>query len=326
MGFLVLVVDMYMKQKHMNLIKTALIAVSFIVYPLSYAQDEIGVAAAVNTKTIDMLAYPGGNIENIKVDPGYKIIQNRTIQTNKSGKAQMLLVDGTAFTIGPNSTVTLDKFIYDPATASGSLEVSAKGLVRLVGGKVTKKRPAVIKTSTATVGIRGGIAIVEATPEETKASFVYGVEMEVAPLENPDNSLVLTQVGLSVEVEAGSDEVEDPEVLTSEELDSYSDDFEGNEEPDEESETEESEDNSEESEDNSEESEESEDSEGSEEESEEDSEESEEGEETEEDSEESEEGEETEEESEEEKTVSEMLQEGFEEEQKENEEEEPNSY
>ena len=72
---------MYMKQKHMNLLKTALIAVSFIVYPLSYAQDEIGVAAAVNTKTIDMLAYPGGNIENIKVDPGYKIIQNRTIQS-----------------------------------------------------------------------------------------------------------------------------------------------------------------------------------------------------------------------------------------------------
>ena len=179
----------------MNLLKTALIAVSFIVYPLSYAQDEIGVAAAVNTKTVDMVAYPGGNIENRNVDPGYKIISNRTIQTNKSGKAQMLLVDGTAFTIGPNSTVTLDKFIYDPATASGNLEVSAKGLVRLVGGKVTKKRPAIIKTSTATVGIRGGIAIIEATPEETKASFVYGVEMEVSPIENPDNSLVLTQVG-----------------------------------------------------------------------------------------------------------------------------------
>ncbi len=50
----------------MNLLKTALIAVSFIVYPLSYAQDEIGVAAAVNTKTVDMVAYPGGNIENRK--------------------------------------------------------------------------------------------------------------------------------------------------------------------------------------------------------------------------------------------------------------------
>ena len=46
-----------MRQKHMNLLKTALIAVSFIVYPLSYAQDEIGVAAAVNTKTVDTVSY-----------------------------------------------------------------------------------------------------------------------------------------------------------------------------------------------------------------------------------------------------------------------------
>ena len=244
---------MYMRQKQMNLLKTALIAVSFIVYPLSYAQDEIGVAAAVNTKTVDMVAYPGGNIENRNVDPGYKIISNRTIQTNKSGKAQMLLVDGTAFTIGPNSTVTLDKFIYDPATASGSLEVSAKGLVRLVGGKVTKSKPAIIRTSTATVGIRGGIAIVEATPEETKASFVYGVEMEVSPIKNPDNSLIITQVGLKVEVEADAEEVEEPELITSEELDEYSDEFEGTEEPEEESsENSDSEESSSETEDSSE--------------------------------------------------------------------------
>ena len=237
----------------MNLLKTALIAVSFIVYPLSFAQEEIGVAAAVNTKTVDMVAFPGGNIENRNVDPGYKIISNRTIQTNTSGKAQMLLVDGTAFTIGPNSSVTLDKFIYDPASASGSLEVSAKGLIRLVGGKVTKKKPAIIRTSTATVGIRGGIAIIEATDEETTASFVYGVEMEVAPIKNPDNSLTLTQVGLKVEVEADSEEVEEPEVITSEELDEYAEEFEGNEEPEEssdDSESEESTDDSEESSEN----------------------------------------------------------------------------
>ena len=71
-------------------------------------------------------------------EAGYKIIQNRTIETDEIGKAQMLLLDGT-FAIGPNSSVTLDKFVYNPKTSEGSLEVSAKGLLRLVGGKVTKK-------------------------------------------------------------------------------------------------------------------------------------------------------------------------------------------
>ena len=68
----------------------------------------------------------------------------------------MLLLDGTAFSVGPNSSVVLDRFIYNPETAEGSLEVTARGLLRIVGGKVTKKQPALIRTNSATVGIRGG--------------------------------------------------------------------------------------------------------------------------------------------------------------------------
>ena len=37
-------------------------------------------------------------------------------------------LDGTAFSVGPNSSVVLDKFIYNPETAEGSLEVTARGL------------------------------------------------------------------------------------------------------------------------------------------------------------------------------------------------------
>ena len=98
------------------------------------AQERIGVAAAVDTTTTDLTLEQ----ERKLVDEGYKIIQNHTIETDENGKAQMLLVDGTAFTVGPNSSVTLDSFIYNPETAEGSLTVTSKGLMRLVGGKVTK--------------------------------------------------------------------------------------------------------------------------------------------------------------------------------------------
>ena len=63
---------------------------------------------------------------------------------------------------------------------------------------MTKKRPAIIKTSTATVGIRGGIAIVEANPEETTASFIYGVAMEVAPIKNPDKGMISKKNALNL--------------------------------------------------------------------------------------------------------------------------------
>ena len=134
------------------------------------AQESIGVAAAVNQNTSDLTL----DQERKLVEAGYKIIQNHTIETDSIGRAQMLLVDGTAFTVGPNSSVTLDRFIYNPETADGSLEVTSRGLLRLVGGKVTKKTPAIIRTNAATVGIRGGIAIVQTQGQSTKAAFVYG--------------------------------------------------------------------------------------------------------------------------------------------------------
>ena len=99
------------------------------------AQDQIGVASAVNKNTTDLTLEQ----ERKLIDAGYEIIQNHTIETDGIGRAQMLLLDGTAISVGPNSSVVLDKFIYNPETAEGSLEVTARGLLRIVGGKVTKK-------------------------------------------------------------------------------------------------------------------------------------------------------------------------------------------
>ena len=61
------------------------------------AQERIGVAAAVNKNTTDLTLEE----ERKLVEAGYKIIQNHTIETDRIGKAQMLLIDGTAFTVGP---------------------------------------------------------------------------------------------------------------------------------------------------------------------------------------------------------------------------------
>ena len=159
-----------------------------------YAQDRIGVAAAVNQNTTDLTIEE----ERKLVEAGYKIIQNHTIETDRIGKAQMLLIDGTAFTVGPNSSVTLDRFIYNPETAEGSLEVTSRGLLRLVGGKVTKKKPAIIKTNSATVGIRGGITIVESVNQKTTAAFIYGEEMRVTPTQNAEGDIVLSENGFVV--------------------------------------------------------------------------------------------------------------------------------
>ncbi|MDC2994665.1 FecR domain-containing protein [Gammaproteobacteria bacterium] len=188
-------------------------------------QEQIGVAAAVNKNTVDLTPE-----ERLLVEAGYKIIQNRTIETDEIGKAQMLLLDGTSFAIGPNSSVTLDKFIYNPKTSEGSLEVSAKGLLRLVGGKVTKKNPALIKTSSAVVGIRGGITIVQTDDERVNAAFIFGEEMTVTPNLNPDARTSITQEGFVVSVESSTQDIQPAVPLTPENLEDFQGSFNSNSE------------------------------------------------------------------------------------------------
>ena len=200
------------------------------------AQEQIGVAAAVNRNTTDLTLEQ----ERKLVEAGYQIIQNHTIETDEIGKAQMLLLDGTAFSVGPNSSVVLDRFIYNPETAEGSLEVTARGLLRIVGGKVTKKQPALIRTNSATVGIRGGIGIVQTAGSQVNATFLYGEEMTVTPncvdLDtfgdqcSSDFITTITEPGFSVSVESADSEPSEPEPVTEESLEAVQDELEASEE------------------------------------------------------------------------------------------------
>ncbi len=225
---------------------------------LLVGQEQIGVAAAVNKNTTDLTLEQ----ERKLIDAGYEIIQNHTIETDEIGRAQMLLLDGTAFSVGPNSSVVLDKFIYNPETAEGSLEVTARGLLRIVGGKVTKKQPALIRTNSATVGIRGGIGIVQTNGPETVATFLYGEEMTVTPncvdLDSfgdqcsADFQTTVTEPGFSVTVEDEESEPSEPVEVTEESLNEMQDDLEASdEEPEDSSSTEAEESESDQAEDDS---------------------------------------------------------------------------
>ena len=75
----------------------------------------------------------------------------------------------------------LDEFVYDPDSKSGKLAFSAtKGVFRLVGGQLSKQTPVLIRTQTATVGIRGGIAIAQvAEGGGVNATFLFGDQLTV---------------------------------------------------------------------------------------------------------------------------------------------------
>jgi trimeric autotransporter adhesin len=163
--------------------RNASIALSLLVIVLAppgraAPADQAGVASAVNTTALSL---PPGGSERM-LDVGVAVVQRERIATDTEGQAQLLMLDGSSFTIGPGASVVLDEFYFDPESGSGRAGLSlAKGLLRFVGGKLSKSQAVTIETPNGTVGIRGGIAVIEVdeATTSTRATFLYGSEMTV---------------------------------------------------------------------------------------------------------------------------------------------------
>ena len=138
---------------------------------------EIGVTAAVIPNATG--APPTDDARVLQI--GTNVVSQERIVTTASGQVQMLFLDESALTIGPNSEIVLDEFIYDPNAETGSLILNAtKGVFRVVGGKISKKNAVTLKAGTATIGIRGGIALVNvAEGGAVQATFVFGESLTV---------------------------------------------------------------------------------------------------------------------------------------------------
>ncbi|MGH6801886.1 MAG: FecR family protein, partial [Methyloceanibacter sp.] len=132
--------------------------------------DKVGVAAAVNPDAFSSLSGSPQSQLNI----GKSIFFNERINTTSSGLVQVLLVDGSTFTVGPDSDLVIDKFVYDPKKGTGQIAASfSKGVMRFVGGKISKNDNAVtIKTPAGAMAVRGCIILTEVklTTQVTRAS------------------------------------------------------------------------------------------------------------------------------------------------------------
>jgi len=96
---------------------------------------------------------------------GQDVAPGERIASGSDGPTQILLRDGSTITLAPNSTLTLDRFSYDPETRTGRLAMTVTaGVVRLIGGRASKDAPATIETPSATIALHGGIGLVSVDP------------------------------------------------------------------------------------------------------------------------------------------------------------------
>jgi hypothetical protein len=159
------------------------------------AANKVGVAAAVNPDAFSSLAGAPRSQLNI----GKSIFFNERIATTDSGLVQVLLVDGSTFTVGPDSDLVIDKFVYDPNKGTGQIAASfSKGVMRFVGGKISKSDNAVtINTPAGAMAVRGCIILTQVTSSSFAAVLVYGdyLKMKNFVVYEPGNGLFISTMG-----------------------------------------------------------------------------------------------------------------------------------
>ncbi|MEE8274785.1 MAG: FecR domain-containing protein [Alphaproteobacteria bacterium] len=119
------------------------------------AAVQAGVSAAVRGQ-VDLLPV----VEKVKHEAksGEDVFLGDEISSFDESGMQLMLLDETIFTIGPNTDLTVDEFVYDPATDAGQVTASlAKGVLRFVTGKVADAAPQnmEIRLPVGTIGVRG---------------------------------------------------------------------------------------------------------------------------------------------------------------------------
>jgi hypothetical protein len=118
------------------------------------------------------------------VASGDEIFLGDRIVTGPAGGLQIMLLDGTTFSVGPNSSMVIDEFVYNPATGAGKITASlARGTLRLISGRIGRQEQEAIriKLPTATVGVRGSITAFWGSP-----NGFYAVLLGVGPNNEAD--------------------------------------------------------------------------------------------------------------------------------------------
>jgi hypothetical protein len=118
----------------------------------------------------------------VPITSGGPIYLGSRIVTEADSRLQILLLDETNFTLGPNSDFVLDEYVYDPNTTAGKIAASlVKGTFRWVTGKVSHPDPAALKMKLpiGTLGIRGTDFEVQYQPDAAGYIKLFSGELEL---------------------------------------------------------------------------------------------------------------------------------------------------
>lgn len=172
--------------------------------PTAFAQTASTPRAGV-VSAITSSAPATTNAKTVMV--GDDVVPGETLRTGPDGQLHVLFLDQSAVTLGADSELVIDTFTYDPATKQGQIRLRLnQGLLRVVGGHISKTTATEIATAHGKVEIRGGITVIDNNSNGTTATFLFGQQMRTT--DNQGNTQTVTRAGFGSSI--GSQGVSTP--------------------------------------------------------------------------------------------------------------------
>lgn len=95
---------------------------------------------------------------------GAPILVSDRLRTGGDGAVGVTLRDNTLLSAGPNSLISIDKFVFDTTSQAGNISVGIrKGTLSVASGKIAKQTPESVdfRTPTSVLGVRGTEFVIE---------------------------------------------------------------------------------------------------------------------------------------------------------------------
>lgn len=100
----------------------------------------------------------------IKATANMRLLKGDHIRTGRDGKVGMIFEDDTVISIGPNSRIVIENFLFQPNEKKLSFIARIlQGTVSYLSGQIAKLAPNLVRIETpnATVGLRGTHVLVK---------------------------------------------------------------------------------------------------------------------------------------------------------------------
>ena len=149
----------------------------FATLSMATALGNVGVAGAAQSigSATNVVRDVTGKIEGAERKLALKdeVHGNELISTAEKSAAELRFLDDTKVTLGPNTKLVLDRYVFDPEKSTSSVKMTvAEGVFRVVTGK-SKFGSFSIKTPTATIGIRGTVIDIVVAKDGTTVVLMH---------------------------------------------------------------------------------------------------------------------------------------------------------